>query len=67
MIQNNKTILSQSEYYNTNRNVLKNISCPNCGIKGLLFTGFFYINCRACDNLYLTSEEFFNTISLEAN
>jgi len=49
--------LDEKLYYSTGNDKLKGIPCPVCNSLGGLFTGFFWIGCHNCLNLYLTPDE----------
>lgn len=54
---NDRGLISQEKYYTENSAKLSDINCPVCNEKNCLFTGFFWIQCRNCINLYVTPEE----------
>ena len=51
-------LISEQSYFSKDADKLKNIPCPTCGDKGGLFVGIWCIQCRNCQNLFFTQEEF---------
>ena len=57
-----KNPITEKEYYEQYTDELKHIPCPVCHANSSLFAGSFWINCRNCDNLYLTPKELVNRL-----
>ena len=42
------SIITDVEYYSNERFKLRNVSCPQCRLKGGLFRGFYSVGCFYC-------------------
>jgi hypothetical protein len=50
-------LISETSYFSTDVDLLNCYSCPTCNIKGKMFRGFFFIQCRECNNCFLDGSE----------
>ena len=50
-------LITEEQYFNKYVDRLNHLTCPTCNTTGELFMGFFFMQCKACQNLYLSDKD----------
>ena len=50
-------LITEEQYFSKDVDRLSHLTCPTCNTYGELFMGFFFMQCKACQNLYLSDKD----------